>query len=58
MSEEETTWVEREVPEHLEDAANVLITILLKSHGYGWNGAKIKPLPEWLRINEEKQDGA
>ena len=40
MSEEETTWVEREVPEHLEDAAHDLITSLLKSHGYNWEGEK------------------
>ena len=36
----ETTWVEREVPEHLEDAAHDLITTLLKSHGYNWHGEK------------------
>ena len=41
---EETAWVEREVPEHLEDAAHDLITTLLKSHGYNSDG--------------EKQDGA
>ena len=35
-----TTWVEREVPEHLEDAAHDLITTLLKSHGYKWDGEK------------------
>ena len=35
-----TTWVEREVPEHLEDTAHDLITTLLKSHGYNWHGAK------------------
>ena len=37
---EPTTWVEREVPEHLEDAAHDLITALLKSHGYKWDGEK------------------
>ena len=36
----DTTWVEREVPEHLEDAAHDLITTLLKSHGYNWDGEK------------------
>ena len=35
-----TTWVEREVPDHLEDAAHDLITTLLKSHGYNWDGEK------------------
>ena len=35
-----TAWVEREVPEHLEDAAHDLITLLLKSHGYSWDGEK------------------
>ena len=35
-----TTWVEREVPEYLEDAAHDLITTLLKSHGYNWHGEK------------------
>ncbi len=35
-----TAWVEREVPEHLEDAAHDLITTLLKSHGYNWDGEK------------------
>ena len=35
-----TTWVEREVPEHLEDAAHDLITTLLKSHGYNSDGEK------------------
>ena len=34
------TWVEREVPEHLEDAAHDLITTLLKSHGYNSDGEK------------------
>lgn len=36
----DTTWVEREVPEYLEDAAHDLITALLKSHGYKWDGEK------------------
>ena len=35
-----TAWVEREVPEHLEDAAHDLITTLLKSHGYNSDGEK------------------
>ena len=35
-----TPWVERQVPEHLEDAAHDLITALLKSHGYNWEGEK------------------
>ena len=38
--DDDTTWVEREVPEHLEDAAHDLITTLLKSHGYKWDGEK------------------
>ena len=37
---EPTTWVEREVPEYLEDAAHDLITALLKSHGYNSDGEK------------------
>ena len=37
---EDTTWVERKVPEHLEEAAHDLITTLLKSHGYNWEGEK------------------
>ena len=30
-----TTWVEREVPEHLEDKIHDMITFVLKAHGYG-----------------------
>ena len=40
VANKETAWVEREVPEHLEDAAHDLITTLLKSHGYNWDGEK------------------
>ena len=39
-SNHDTTWVERKVPEHLEDAAHDLITTLLKSHGYNSDGEK------------------
>ena len=35
-----TTWVEREVPEHLEDVIHGMITLILKSHGYNGDGKK------------------
>jgi hypothetical protein len=39
---EEHTWVERRVPEHLAEWFHEAITLILKSHGYDDEGDKIK----------------
>jgi hypothetical protein len=36
------TWVDRRVPEHLEDCIHDAITLMLKSHGYDCDGDEIK----------------
>jgi hypothetical protein len=36
------TYVERRVPEHLEDCIHDAITLILKSHGYDDEGDKAK----------------
>ena len=53
-------WVEREVPEHLEDKIHDMITFVLKAHGYG-EGDGCEPIDleqrrEYLRQMVPKLD--